>query len=837
MHVRVAVDVGGRPSVGPRGTGLANPRRGLAGFTFTCEEAAISTPNDDAIRPTEVRRLMPAQRASVPAVPSETVRYEPDHASGADWRRIGAALLRFKWIVIGVTLLGTLAGLAVRRVVVPAYAARATLWVDIPDARAPDRGPIQTSQLVGSTGWVGLLESHLVLGAVVRDLRLYLSVPRAADTSAFASFGVTDGVRSGTYRLVVAPEGERFALLTEQGDTLERGVAGDSVGAPLGLIWVPSNADLMPGRLIDFTVRPPDVVAGKLANRLRVRTDLVEGKVGTFMTVELHDPSPSRVTTIVNAVAARFVAVAWDLRRKKLSDLAKILGDQLGHAQANLVTAEQALRDFRVRAATVLSTGAARDPVYANFFETKVAREQLRRDQVALERVLGQADSAGLSVDALEAIGAVQQSSALTQALRELTTKRAELRALRYRYTDAHPPVQHLAAAIAELESHTIPALVRRLATDLAARRTEMGRDVDAMAGNLRRLPPLDIQEKRLEREVSAAAQLFEDIQQRFEEVRLAKVSSLPEVRILDGATLPEQPLFNATPLLIVVAFTGSLLVAGVGAVVVDRFDPRVRYPEQVTGAMGLSILGAVPHVHRRNGDGGELAAVTEALRALRLRVVHAHGGGGPVVLTITSPGRSDGKSFVASNLALAFADAGHRTLLIDGDVRRGSLHRVLGAARKPGLTELLAGEAAADQVVRSTEYRLLSFIGCGTRTRTAPELLGSAPMRQLVTRLTPSYDAILVDSPPLAAGVDAYALGTITGSLLVVLRTGYSNRELAEAKLDVLDRLPIRLLGAVLNDVREGGAYRYYSYYLAGYELSEEEPRWRGRPLLRKPD
>jgi capsular exopolysaccharide synthesis family protein len=263
--------------------------------------------------------------------------------------------------------------------------------------------------------------------------------------------------------------------------------------------------------------------------------------------------------------------------------------------------------------------------------------------------------------------------------------------------------------------------------------------------------------------------------------------------------------------------------------------DPKVRYPDQVTRAMGLTILGAVPHVNRRNGGGGEdVASVIEALRAVRLRVVHAHGTAGPVVVTITGPGRSDGKSFIASNLALAFADAGYRTLLIDGDIRRGSLHRLLGAGRKPGLTEVLAGTAPPEQAIQATGYPSLWFIGCGARTHTGPELLSSVPMGRLITGLRSSHDAILVDSPPLAAGVDAYALGTMTGALLLVLRTGYSNRELAEAKLDVLDRLPIRLLGAVLNDVRLGGLYRYYSYYLAGYEVGDEEPTWRGRPVLR---
>jgi Mrp family chromosome partitioning ATPase len=103
---------------------------------------------------------------------------------------------------------------------------------------------------------------------------------------------------------------------------------------------------------------------------------------------------------------------------------------------------------------------------------------------------------------------------------------------------------------------------------------------------------------------------------------------------------------------------------------------------------------------------------------------------------------------------------------------------------------------------------------------------MGSGAMTQLITSLRSRYSVIIVDSPPLGAGVDAFALGTVTGNMVMVLRLGATDRELAEAKLDILDRLPIRVLGAILNDVREGSAYRhyrYYSYYLPGYEHEDE--------------
>jgi len=206
----------------------------------------------------------------------------------------------------------------------------------------------------------------------------------------------------------------------------------------------------------------------------------------------------------------------------------------------------------------------------------------------------------------------------------------------------------------------------------------------------------------------------------------------------------------------------------------------------------------------------------------VRLSLTHAHGPSRPIITTITSPGPGDGKSLISANLALAYAEVGQRTLLIDGDVRRGGLHHALHLSRRPGLTDLLAGGASLDAVTQGTSWPSLHFIAAGTRFRDSPELLASPALTELFRTLRASYEVILVDSPPLGSGADPYTLGTATGNLLLVLRTGTTNLELARTKLAMLDYLPIRLLGVVVNDVQPGGVYRHYSY-LSGYGTADE--------------
>ncbi len=719
---------------------------------------------------------------------------EPDSLD--EWGRYLRAVRRHKWLVLGATLLGAAAGVALAVLAVqPTYVARATVWVQVPAARYGRE-----------------------------------------------TFRIKQRVHPGKYRLVVDDSG-KSATLSRARNVVEHVAVGDSVGAALGFAWVPPAAALWPRRNAEFTVLGPGDAAKDLGRDLKMSADID----GNFVRLELHGPEPSAVTGTVNAIAERFVATAADLKRNNLVQLTEILSAQLERARANLRDAETALKTFRVKAVTQYADGAApvtpnllypRDPAFAGLLDLKVNREGMLRDREAIGRILAASGDSTLAIDALGMIGSVQKSTELSQALRDLTARQAELRALRVHYTDAAPEVRRLAAEVAALERKTIPMMAAALTEEMGVRAAELQHRVDSATGDLRRVPPLAVEEVRLQRDVTLAEQIVANLQQRYEEAHLAEVSSLPDVRLVDPAMEPQAPAGNWGALVIMLALIAGGGLGVAGAVVLDHTDRHVHYPEDVTGTMGLNILGVVPHLARnghakRHPEG--VLQVLEAVRGIRLNVLHAHGVG-PAIVTVTSPGRADGKSFLSSNLAVAFADAGYRTLLIDGDVRCGRLHRVLKLPRKPGLTDVLAGQATIEQVVQATTYRTLSFIASGTRTHGAPALVSSAALPRMLAGLRPHHDAIIVDSSPLAAGADAFALGTASGSMVLVLRTGVSDRDLAQTKLEVLDHLPIRLLGAVVNDVRPGGAYGYYSYYLEGYE-AKDEPAGAAGEVLRGPE
>jgi len=762
----------------------------------------------------------------------------PLAAGEPDWHRILGAIRRRRWLVLAVTLLGTAAGIvAAVRFVGPRYLARARLWVG---AAEPDPNALRgttplpgTDRLLGVEAWVDFVRSDAVLDTVVRDVRLYLFPRSPADSAALVGFGLKDRVVPGHYRLEVDRQARGFTVVSVGGGVVQRGAVGDSVGPALGFAWVPGKTVLNPGRTIDFTVYTPHDAAELLASELQVTTD----PGGSFVTVQLTGTDPHLTTAILQGVANRTVAVANELRRHKVAALADMLGQQVQHARASLTATELALKDFRIRTAGVLPAGVVTpppSPAFTNAFELRVTRDQLSHDRQAIDRFLAQPDS-GLSADALVVIDAVQKSPELMQALKELTDKQAELRALRYTYTDQNFPVQQLADAVATLEHRTIPALLRAVRDNLAVRERDLGQRVDSTVRYLSNIPPLLFEQTRLEREVQVAGQLYASLQQHHDEARVAEASAVPDVRVLDAPDQPYRPLGSMAPFVLIMSFLASAGLGVLGAVVVDSLDPRFRDPGHVTRDLGLRILGALPHLSRaKNGEATTQAI--EAMRTVRVKLQHACNGGSPLLLTVTSPGVGEGKSLVSANLALAFAYAGLRTIVIDGDIRRGALHRLLRASRRPGLTDHLTGRAPLEQVLQSTPYKDLSFIGCGSRMHNSPELLSATTMVDLLAALRSRYDVVLVDTAPLAAGADPYTMASHTKNLLVVLRAGVTDLELAQAKLESFDDMPVRVVGSVLNDVRPKGAYRYYAYYVPGYETKEEADLGPEKPVLGVP-
>ncbi len=751
---------------------------------------------------------------------------EPE--AGIPWERFIAAIKRYRWLVIGVAVLGTVLSVLGSRFVKPEYTVTSTIYIETPTDR---NGPIRAAELLESVQWVELLRTNAVLDSVVQRQALFVTPARLRDTALLKGFALATRFRPGRYTVERDAASGSFRLLLDDGSVADRAAANDSLGREVGFAWVPSPGALEPGQKAEFTVASHRDASALLLKKLRV----VMADNGNFMRVSLSGDDPQRATDVVNGLTSQFVALAADLKRAKLRETAAVLKEQLQYSAAQLRDAETALEAFRVKTITLPSDvpvaaglTITQPTVIRQFFDERIRLDSIARDREALSSAMGQFSSGSASTDAFRTIPAVRGAPELSRALDSLSSAEASLRVMRQRFTDEYKPVKELEEKISGLRGALIPGLVGQLTRQMEQTERAIDTRIATSSRDLQAIPQRSINEQRLTREMLGAEGLYRNLQQRFEEAKLAEASALPDVRVLDPAVPPSRPDANDRMRLIALGALGSLAFALGLAILLDRFDRRFRYPDQVEKELGLSILGAVPQIRRRGKlaqSPEEAANVVEAFRTIRMNVTHTLGSAkGPVTITISSPGPGDGKSLVSANLALSFAESGYKVVLVDGDIRRGELHRSFGVDRKPGLLDCLSGTANIEQVLRSGGHPNLTMIPCGTRFERGPEMLGSEAMVKLMATLQRRYDCVIVDSPPLGAGVDPFVLSTLTKNVMLVLRAGETDREFALAKLRLFDRLPVEVLGAVLNDIRAEGAYRHYAY-VYGYTADEISP------------
>ncbi|MHB1223557.1 MAG: polysaccharide biosynthesis tyrosine autokinase [Gemmatimonadaceae bacterium] len=758
----------------------------------------------------------------------------PPPTSTPKLQRYLSVLGRFKWLILLCTLLGTGAGVLATRFVQPQYVVDAQIFISsespINENRGSGSGPGQANELLAADAWAPLFRTGAISDEVVRQLGLHISPGQKADSAILRDFSIDDRFRPGSYELRVDAAGKGYQLLADGQTALDAGVVGDSIGRQLGFLWRPDPRLLRPGRTVQFTVVQPREAAQQLNGRLTTTQQQ------NFLRLSLTGSDPELTKRTLEYWITRFVAVAKELKQKKLTEYANTQVENLVSAERDLRAAEMEYQQFRVGAITRptentaigAGTSELQPTVTSSYFGQRQQLDDLRSQRQTLERILNSSRTRGRIADAdafqLTTIPEAARSAALAGALKELTDRRAELRGMQRVFTDSAPEMIDATNYIRRLETSVIPGLVTTMIAQIRNQEAVLEGRVNAAASELKTIPERSTREQQLARDVELRSQLASNLQMRAQAAQLAVESATPDINILDYPVAPLRPTKNTVPQILAAAVLGGLALGLLLAFLADKLDQRFRYPEQAKDELGLDILGAVPRLRaaaRGQEDEEESQQVLESFRIVRLNVRHALDERGPIRLSVSSPAAGDGKSLVASNLAVSFAEAGHQVLLVDGDIRRGALHTAFGVPQRPGLADILAGGAARGEALRPTSHRNLTVLPCGRRSRQAPELLSSAGMSELLQQLQATYDVIIVDSPPLSAGVDAFAIGEAAGSMVIVLRAGRTNMRLAHAKLAELDRCPVFAMGAVLNSITPKGVYEYYSY---GYGYAAED-------------
>lgn len=562
------------------------------------------------------------------------------------------------------------------------------------------------------------------------------------------------------------------------------------------------------------------VLSGEAAVNRLIANLRVKRRLGTdIVDVAYSASDPQVAQRVVNRTVDVFQNTSAEAAQGQSRRRREFLEEQLKVSDSVLADAREALTAFYRRAGYGAREGMVREQIGMAGLE--LDRQQLQAERRNLQDLVnglrdGDAAASRRTLRAALTTGAVAASPEVTQLSRQLFEYEASRDSLVSRST-AHPDLPRVNQLIAATEDKLHRAVQAALHSATAALDGRISAMTD-MRARQQHMAATESEEARLSERVENARKVVDALRIEYQHARIAEAVTIGHVEVVDHAALPASPAGLGLGQTLVLGMLVGLLLGAGGAFVAEHLGRSIGRRVQVD-QLGVGVLGVVPRV---NG-GKRSEEIVEAFRGIRLSLLNAYGTARPVTVAVTSPGAGDGKSLVSTNLALAFAYANHRTLLIDADLRRGALHRVLTRRREPGLTDVLVGEADLEAAVQQTAYGALDFLASGSRRADAPELMGSGRMAEVLATLRSRYAVIVVDTPPLGAGVDALVLATMAGSVILVLRLGRTDRQLTEAKLDVLRGLPPRVLGAVLNDVREGSEYHAYRYYMDGYALDTE--------------
>lgn len=292
-------------------------------------------------------------------------------------------------------------------------------------------------------------------------------------------------------------------------------------------------------------------------------------------------------------------------------------------------------------------------------------------------------------------------------------------------------------------------------------------------------------------------------------------------IEILGAAVPPRRPSKPSWSLNLALALMCGLML-GVGvAALVEYVDTSFRNVAEVENRLQLPMLGVVP---RRPEAGAEAAAVDtgDPLVAEPLRVLHTNlslllPAEGAAVLGVFSAGPGEGKSTTWRGLAQVMAAAGERVLLVDGDLRRPTQHRLAGVDRVPGLGDVLAGRVEFAQAVRRGGVGQLDVLPAGTGEGVIFGRLQTERLRELITMWRGSYDRILFDSPPVIGVSDASVIATLLDGLVLLVQHRRNPQSMVIRAKQVLEAVKVPLLGVVLNQVPTGSS-EDYGYYTANY-------------------
>jgi polysaccharide biosynthesis transport protein len=559
---------------------------------------------------------------------------------------------------------------------------------------------------------------------------------------------------------------------------------------------------------------------------------------------------------VANSLGENYVAQNLGARWAATQKAADWLSQQLLGVKAKLEKSEEQLQDYARRNDLVFLETDKEPSRNVENEQVQQLQEELtkaagqRYEKEALYRVVQSGDYGSLPE--------VSDSKVIQDLSERLADLKREYARLSTNFNADYPRVKEIQSQIDEMAAaiqQQRQDAASRITNDYLAalRREELVRQaLREEQKQLNQTAARAVQYNILKREVDTNKQLYEGLLQRMKEASVSASLRASNIRIVDSAEPPTRPIKPKIPLNLGLAAILGLGLGCCAAFLQEKFDDTLKGTDDVERLFGLSPLGLIPAVPQLNGhhrvpglrdgkalslkknghglnssaawhrideEGAQNAALVEAFRSLRASILLSTPDHPPNTLLVGSTQPGEGKTTVATNLALALTQVGQRVLLVDADLRSPSLHRLFGVRESLGLVSYLTGQQDWRAVVRPSGSLGLDLLFCGPIPPNPAELLSSQRMGELIRSGREQYDFIILDSAPMLTLADSRILATLVSGVLLVIKNAMVPREQIKQTLSSIRSVGATVIGVALNrvDLHTQGYFDYHAYSSSG--------------------
>jgi polysaccharide biosynthesis transport protein len=544
-----------------------------------------------------------------------------------------------------------------------------------------------------------------------------------------------------------------------------------------------------------------------------------------------ESPDPHVASTTANTVVQQFIQQNLELRFLASKEVTEWLNERLGEQRKALDASVEALRAYQ-RKNGIVPVGEQASMTVQKLTDLTTAYTKAKTDRIEKETLFNQLELSTRDRAGLDTFPAIANNPLVQELKSELIGLQRQEAQLAEKLGDRHPTLIKSREGVRNAETRLRAEMtkasesVRREYQAAKAAESSLGHALESQRKELLSLNRSDVELAVLQRDMESNRQIYDSLLQRVNEFGVTREQRISNLRVVDRAEVPQAPLATGIRTDLRLGLLGGLLL-GIGvAFLLERLDNRVKLPEQIRSELGLTFLGMVPLVTEEEPrqpllvDRTVPAGFGEAIRAFRTNVRLSIASEGLRSVVVTSACAGDGKTLVASNLALTLAMAEQRVLLIDADLRRPSLHTAFNLKKEPGLTNFLIGDGQAASLIRRTRVPGLHILTSGTLPPNPSELLDSRRFKKFLLQLGKYYDWVVLDSPPVMPVTDAIVLADVVSGVIFVAAAETTPLPAARSAIEQLRRAPAPLLGAVLNraDLKRR-SYYYTKYYRRDYE------------------